>query len=152
MAYWLFKTEPDAFSIEDLRRATHQTERWDGIRNYQARNFIRDRIEDGDRVFIYHSQCKPTGIVGLAQVVGNAYVDPAQFDNESPYYDVKANKANPRWYCVDIRFVEQFAKMLPLSRLKTEAQLSDLVLLKQGRLSIQPVTADEAAVLLKLTQ
>jgi len=145
--HWLFKTEPHVFSIENLENATDKTTRWDGVRNYQARNLLRDEIKVGDEVFVYHSQCKVPGIVGLAKVVKASYPDPAQFNPESDYYDPKANADSPRWFCVDIQHQKTFAKVIPLQELKQNPDLHDMVLLKQGRLSVQPVTAEQAAVI-----
>lgn len=150
MAYWLFKTEPDVFSIEDLARAPQQTARWDDIRNYQARNFLRDGVAPGDRVFIYHSQCRPTGLVGLAEVTAQAYVDPAQFDPSSPYFDPKTTPEKPRWYCVDVRLLRKFPTMVTLAQIKQVPQLANMVLRKQPRLSVQPVTNAEAQHLLTM--
>lgn len=145
--YWLFKTEPHVFSIENLESSANKTTRWDGVRNYQARNLLRDQIKVGDEVFVYHSQCKVPGIVGLAKVVQAAYPDPAQFNPESDYYDPKADANSPRWFCVDIQHQKTFAKVIPLQELKQNADLHDMVLLKQGRLSVQPVTAEQTAVI-----
>jgi len=143
MNYWLFKSEPDEYSIDDLAAERGQTGRWDGIRNYQARNFLRDAVAAGDGVFFYHSACKVPAIVGTAAVVRAAYPDPAQFDPESKYFDPKASADKPRWFCVDIRFNSRFARPLPLAEIKQNPQLAEMVLVKQGRLSIQPVTAAE---------
>lgn len=148
MAYWLFKTEPDVFSIEDLVKSPKRTTRWDGIRNYQARNFLRDQAKPGDQVFIYHSQCKPPGIVGLARVMTPAYPDPAQFDPDSDYFDNKASTASPRWYALDVQHLNTFQEPLTLPQIKQMPGLQEMVLLRQGRLSIQPVTDAEAKILL----
>lgn len=148
--FWLFKAEPDVYGIEHLAAAPKQTGRWDGIRNYQARNFLRDQIKPSDELFIYHSQCKKIGIVGTAQVVKGAYPDPTQFDPESKYYDPKSDPDSPRWFSVDIALTEAFPAIIPLAQLKAEAGLAEMVLLRQGRLSIQPVTAAEWKVILKL--
>jgi predicted RNA-binding protein with PUA-like domain len=148
MAYWLFKTEPDVFSIEDLVNSPQSTTRWDGIRNYQARNFLRDQVKIGDQVFIYHSQCKPPGIVGLAKVTVAAYPDPAQFDPESKYFDSQSKSQEPRWFSVDIQHRKTFKEPLSLPQIKQIPGLQEMVLLRQGRLSIQPVSAAEAKVLL----
>jgi predicted RNA-binding protein with PUA-like domain len=145
MAYWLFKTEPDECSIDDILAAPKQTVPWEGIRNYQARNFLRDHVALHDQIFIYHSQCKPTAIVGLAQVVSQAYPDPAQFDPESPYFDPKSNRDNPRWVCLDIKFSERFRQPMTLAEIKASTALTDIALVKQGRLSVTPVKANEAA-------
>lgn len=147
MGYWLFKTEPDVFGLEDLIAAPQQTARWDEIRNYQARNFLRDKVKLGDKVFIYHSQCKPTAIVGLAKVVKTAYPDPSQFDPESAYHDPKSDPTEPRWYSVDIKFSHRFDRRITLAEVKSTKGLEDMLLVKQGRLSVQPVSEAEATIL-----
>lgn len=144
MAYWLFKSEPDVFGIRHLRARPEQTEPWDGVRNYQARNFLRDEVNTGDKLFFYHSSCKQVGIAGVAEVVRAAYPDPSQFNPDSDYYDPKATKASPRWYCVDVRFCEEFKQVLSLARIKAMPQITELGLVKKGhRLSVMPVTVDE---------
>ena len=149
MGYWLFKTEPDAFGIDDLAARPDQTEPWDGVRNYQARNFLRDDIKLGDQVFVYHSSCKNVGIVGLAEVVKEGYVDGSQFDPEAKYYDPKAKTENPRWYRVDIKFIKKYANLLPLAEIKSMPEIQELALVKKGaRLSVMPVPEQEAKVLL----
>lgn len=150
MAYWLFKSEPDEYSIDDLAAEPSGMGRWDGIRNYQARNNLRDKVKKGDHVFFYHSSCKIPGIAGIAKVVNAAYIDPAQFDPENHYYDPKSTPNNPRWYCVDVTFVDKFTQVIDLRSLKTYPQLTDMVLVKQGRLSIQPVTDSEWKFILSL--
>ncbi|WP_075185040.1 EVE domain-containing protein [Teredinibacter haidensis] len=152
MRHWLFKTEPDEYSILDLSKESDQTGRWDGIRNYQSRNFIRDSIKTGDQVLIYHSNCKPTAIEGVASVVRSAYPDPAQFEHKSAYYDAKSLPESPRWFCVDIHLEEQFTHAIPMAQIKNEPALKDMVLLKQPRLSIQPVTTAEFKKILTLTK
>lgn len=138
MQYWLFKTEPDEFSIDDLKRKKEEI--WDGIRNYQARNFLRDQVALGDLVFIYHSSCKEPGIVGIAKVNKTAFPDPSQFDSQSKYYDAKATKDNPKWTSVTLEFVEKL-RIIALSKLKADKQLKSMHLVQKGsRLSIQPVT------------
>ena len=150
MAYWLFKTEPDAFGIDDLMSRPQQTEPWDGVRNYQARNFLRDQIHKGDKVFIYHSSCKNVGIAGVAEVVVSGYPDTTQFDPEAKYYDPKSSPDNPRWYRVDVKFVEKFSQVLPLSTIKSLPDITELGLVKKGhRLSIMPVTDNEWETLYK---
>ncbi|MFT4940585.1 MAG: putative RNA-binding protein with PUA-like domain [Paraglaciecola sp.] len=150
MQYWLFKTEPDAFSIDDLVNMPNQTEHWDGIRNYQARNYLRDQLKLGDQVFIYHSSCKYVGIVGLAEVVKEAYPDHTQFDPESRYYDPKSTPENPRWFMVNVQFVEKFNRVLSLKEIKAMPEITEVGLVKKGhRLSILPVNAGEFTVLLK---
>ncbi|PKM21567.1 MAG: EVE domain-containing protein [Gammaproteobacteria bacterium HGW-Gammaproteobacteria-14] len=137
MNHWLFKTEPDTYSIDDLRREGRCG--WEGIRNYQARNRLRDEVQDGDQVLIYHSSCPVPAIVGLACVVGTARPDPTQFNPESPYYDPKSSLDNPRWVLVDIQWQETFAKPLPLKQVKTETRFREMELVSRGRLSIQEV-------------
>ncbi|WP_439134493.1 EVE domain-containing protein [Pseudomaricurvus sp.] len=150
MNYWLFKSEPDEFGIDDL--AACKRERWDGIRNYQARNLLRDQVAVGDQVLIYHSSCKKVGVAGVARVVAAAYPDPLQFDPDSQYFDPKSSPDNPRWISVDITFVEKFPNVLPLARIKAAPLLADMVLVKQGRLSIQPVQPDEWQVILEMVR
>lgn len=141
MQYWLFKTEPDEFSIDDLKRKNEEI--WDGIRNYQARNFLRDQVALGDLVFIYHSSCKEPGIVGIAKVIKTAFPDPSQFDSQSKYYDAKATTDNPRWTSVNLEFVDKL-RIIALSKLKADKQLESMHLVQKGsRLSIQPVTESE---------
>ena len=144
MVFWLFKTEPDAFSIDDLAARPQLTEPWDGVRNYQARNFLRDKVQLGDKVFIYHSSCKQVGIAGVAEVVKAGYPDTEQFNPESKYYDPKASIDAPRWYRVDVKFVEKFNTVLPLKIIKSLPEVMEVGLVKKGhRLSIMPVEENE---------
>ena len=144
MVFWLFKTEPDAFSIDDLAARPQQTEPWDGVRNYQARNFLRDKVQLGDKVFIYHSSCKQVGIAGVAEVVKAGYPDTEQFNPESKYYDPKASIDAPRWYRVDVKFVEKFNAVLPLKIIKSLPEVTEVGIVKKGhRLSIMPVEENE---------
>lgn len=136
--YWLFKSEPDVYSIDDLARdgSTY----WEGVRNYQARNFMRDDCKVGDLILYYHSNAKPPGIVGLARVSGEAYPDPHQFEEDGKYYDPKSSADNPRWLVVDVEFVAKFEEMVPLEQLKSEEALDGMLVIRKGqRLSIQPV-------------
>lgn len=150
MQYWLFKSEPDAFSIDDLAAKPNQTEHWDGIRNYQARNYLRDEVKQGDQVLFYHSSCKIVGIAGLAEVVKEAYPDYSQFNPESKYFDPKANPDKPRWVMVDVQFKQKFSKVLSLAKIKSMPEITEIGLVKKGhRLSIMPVTEKEFSVLLK---
>jgi predicted RNA-binding protein with PUA-like domain len=150
MQYWLFKSEPDAFSIDDLASKPKQTEHWDGIRNYQARNYLRDEVKQGDQVLFYHSSCKEVGIAGLAEVVKEAYPDHSQFNPESKYFDPKASPDNPRWVMVDVQFKQKFSKVLPLAEIKNMLAISEIGLVKKGhRLSIMPVNENEFSILLK---
>ena len=140
MSYWLFKTEPDAFSINDLKDAPNQTTLWEGVRNYQARNFMRDDIKLGDQVMIYHSSCKHVGVVGIATVTKEAYPDPTQFDLSSDYYDAKATSDNPRWFVVEVTYKSHLNKLVSLKNIKANNDITELALKKAGRLSVMPVT------------
>ena len=150
MNHWLFKSEPDEYSIDTLANEPKGTGRWDGIRNYQARNLLRDQVKKNDLVIFYHSSCKIPGGAGIAKVVKAAYPDPAQFNPESRYYDPKSTQDNPRWFCVDIKFVEKFSDVVTLKAIKANPALSEMVLVKQGRLSIQPVTEGEWKTILSM--
>lgn len=136
--YWLFKSEPDVYSIDDLAREGSTL--WEGVRNYQARNFMRDECKVGDLVLYYHSNAKPPGIVGVARVCREAYPDPFQFDQDSKYYDPKASPENPRWVVVDVEFVAKFDQIVALDQLKAEEALDGMLVIRKGqRLSVQPV-------------
>lgn len=151
--YWLFKSEPDVFSIDDLARAKNQTTHWDGVRNYQARNMLRDEMRVGDAVLYYHSNAEPTAIVGAARIVRAGYPEFTAWDENDPHFDSKSNADNPRWYMVDIQFVEKFATPLTLPFLRTVPELRDMVLLRKGsRLSVQPVTPAEYAAIVRLAK
>lgn len=151
MHHWLMKSEPDVYGLDRLK--AEGTTGWDGIRNYQARNFMRDTMQVGDKVLFYHSNSKPPGIAGTAVVSKLHLVDPTQFDPASPYYDPKSSPDNPRWEMVELRYESHFKHYLPLGDLRAEAPLKDMLLLKKGmRLSIQPVTAAEFKHILKLGQ
>ncbi len=153
MQYWLMKSEPNTFSIEDLRNRPTQTEPWDGVRNYQARNFMRDNMQQGDLIFFYHSNCKIPSIVGIAEVASPAaYPDPTQFDVQSDYYDPKAVADRPIWMLVDIRFVRQFSQPISLAQLQCMREaLGDFALLRRGnRLSVMPVSAAQWQYIMNL--
>ena len=138
MTYWLMKSEPDAYGIDDLAR--DRREPWDGIRNYQARNMMRDDMRIGDKVFFYHSNCKEPGIVGIAKVVSDAYPDPTQFDPESQYFDPKSSEEAPRWLLVDVEFIRKLKRTITLAELKAQPGLDGMILTRKGnRLSIMPV-------------
>ncbi len=140
MNYWLMKTEPSVYGIDDLAAQPDQTDHWDGIRNYQARNYLR-QMKVGDRVFIYHSNVKTPGIVGIAEVVREAYPDHTAWDPESKYYDPKSTPEQPRWYMVDVRLLERFPRTITLEELKADPELADMKVVQRGnRLSITPVT------------
>lgn len=143
MAYWLLKTEPDAFSLADLQAAPNSTTIWDGVRNYQARNFIRDDMRVGDHVFIYHSSCKVPAIVGVAEITKGPFADPAQFDPSSDYYDPKATPESPRWFSVDVQYRNTFKTPITLKHIKVDPAISELALKKSGRLSVMPVSEQE---------
>ena len=150
MRCWLMKSEPSAFSIEDLKNAPNGTDHWDGIRNYQARNLMRDEMKRGDRVLFYHSSADPMAVVGTARVVREAYPDHTALDPDSKYFDPKSMSENPRWVMVDIQFESQFAGPLTLAELRKLPQLHDMMLLKKGqRLSIQPVTEEEFGTIVR---
>ncbi len=139
MKCWLMKSEPDAYSIDDLER--DGCEKWDGIRNYQARNMMRDDMKMGDEIFFYHSNCKAPGIVGVARVASEPYPDPTQFDKKSRYYDAKSSKDNPRWCLVDVEFVRKLARNITLTEIKAQKTFADMTLTRKGnRLSIMPVS------------
>ncbi|WP_105166702.1 EVE domain-containing protein [Pseudoalteromonas sp. T1lg23B] len=146
MAYWLFKTEPDTFSIDDLKSAGEQGSFWDGVRNYQARNFLRDQVQLDDRVFIYHSSCKVPAIVGIAKVITAAQPDPYQFDPKSAYFDAKSKPEDPRWFGVTLQYV-QHLRPISLASIKANPDIKDLALKKASRLSIMPVSEQEWGLL-----
>ena len=150
MHYWLMKSEPREFSIDDLTRAAKKTAPWFGVRNYQARNFMRDQMQLGDQVLFYHSSCEAPGIAGIAEVSRLAYPDATQFDRKSRYFDPKATRDNPRWVHVDVRFVKK-TRLVPLSELRGHPQLAKMQLLQRGnRLSITPVDPAEWKFILAL--
>ncbi|NAW88112.1 EVE domain-containing protein [Photobacterium halotolerans] len=149
MAYWLFKTEPDTFSIDTLKQMNVAC--WEGVRNYQARNMMRDDVKVGDQVFIYHSSCKDIGVVGIAKVVREAYPDHFQFDPDSPYFDPKSDPANPRWVMVDIEYVRHL-RLVTLKSIKANDALHEMPLVQRGnRLSIMPVTEQQWQEVLRMT-
>ena len=150
MRYWLMKSKPDEFSIDDLVRAKRQSTPWFGVRNYQARNYMRDDMRLGDRALFYHSSCPEPGVAGIVEVSRLAYPDTTQFDRKSPYYDAKSTRDAPRWLHVDVKLVRK-TRLVPLAELRTTPSLEDMVTLRRGnRLSITPVTADEWRVIEKL--
>lgn len=141
--YWLFKSEPDCFSIDDLARAPSATTRWDGIRNSEARNFLRDSMALGDLGFYYHSNADPSAIVGVVEVVRAAYPDPTAFDSKDPHFDRKSERAKPTWFAVDLKFVEKLPRGVSLDEVKGDAKLAAMALVKRGRLSVSPVAPAE---------
>ena len=143
MNHWLMKSEPDECSIDDALAARGRITPWTGVRNYQARNTMRDEMRIGDGVLFYHSSCAEPGVAGLAEVASKAYVDPSQFDRKSPYYDAKSPRAAPRWFCVDVRALKK-TRLLPIVELRSQAALTKMWTLRPGnRLSITPVSAAE---------
>lgn len=142
--YWLLKTEPATFSFDDLMRAPRRTTGWDGVRNYQARNLMRDEMQEGDGVFIYHSSTDVPAVVGIAEVARSAYPDAKALDKKSPYYDAKSTTDNPIWFQVDVRGVEAMPAPVSLAEMRATPVLEGMSLLRKGnRLSVQPVTAAE---------
>lgn len=153
MNYWLFKTEPEECSIDDFAKAPDKAIVWEGVRNYQARNFLRDQVKTGDLVFIYHSSCKDIGIAGVAEVVRSSYPDPSQFNSLSPYFNAKSNETKAPWAAVDLQFVEKFPQLLPLDKLKQSTKLEQLPLVKKGnRLSVMPVSSAEWQYIIKMSK
>ncbi|GAA58219.1 thymocyte nuclear protein 1 [Pseudoalteromonas sp. BSi20652] len=152
MPYWLFKTEPDGFSIDDLKNAPNQTTLWEGVRNYQARNFMRDGVKVGDSVMIYHSSCKDVGVVGIAVVTHDAYPDPTQFDLSSDYYDAKACNDKPRWVVVEVTYQSHLKKRVNLKAIKANDNITEIALKKGGRLSVMPVTKNDWDEIIKMAE
>jgi len=151
MNYWLMKSEPDVFGIDDLKNKPNSTEHWDGVRNYQARNMMRDQMKKGDLVFFYHSNCTPPGIVGIMQVVKEGYPDFTSWNPDSNYFDPKSTEDNPRWFMVDVKFKKKFKEIIPLDILKNRPELADFKLVQKGnRLSIMPVSKNEWDFILNL--
>lgn len=148
MASWLLKSEPSVYSIDDLRRDGRTA--WEGVRNYQARNFMRDTMRAGDPVLFYHSNASPPGVAGLAEVVRAAYPDPTARDPASPYFDPKASDDDPRWYLVDVGWVETFPSFVPLDLLRTTPGLEQMPAVNRSRLSVQPVTDAELEIVRRL--
>ncbi len=151
MRYWLMKSEPEAFSIDDLHDRPGQTEHWDGVRNYQARNMMRDEMKIGDQMFFYHSNCDEPGIVGIAEVARESYPDFTAFDPDDKHFDPKSNSDKPTWFMVDVRFVRKLSRTISLRELKLKVELAELALLRRGnRLSIMPVSEQQWQFILNL--
>ena len=152
MQYWLMKSEPDVFSIDDLKKRGARGSHWDGVRNYQARNFMRD-MKKNDLVLFYHSNCDVPGVVGIMKVVREAYPDHTAFDPDDPHFDPKSDPAKPRWDMVDVAFVEKFSRTISLAELREAAELQDMLVVRRGnRLSITPVSKREWNVIERLTK
>ena len=151
MNYWLLKSEPNAYSIDDLQAEPNQMTHWDGVRNYQARNMLRDQLRAGDLAFFYHSSCPVPGIVGVVEVVKAGYPDQTAFDCNAEHYDPKSDPQQPRWFMVDIQLKQRFKQIIALEELKQYPQLSDMILLRKGnRLSVMPVTLEQWQCILSL--
>jgi len=148
MAFWLFKTEPGCFSFDDLKNRPDMTEAWDGVRNYQARNFLRDSIKVDDRVLFYHSSIPEPAVVGIAEVVRAGYPDGTACDPNGEHFDPKASALNPIWYMVDVRYAGSFPRVVTLEMIKSNPLLAEMPLVKRSRLSIQPVSAEEWGMIL----
>lgn len=149
MKYWLMKSEPEVFSIDNLK--THKTTLWEGVRNYQARNFIMNEMKPGDQVLFYHSNATPSGIAGIAEISKPAIPDPTQFDKKSEYFDPKAKKEKPIWFCVEVKYQEKFKNFIPLETLKSTNSLAEMLVIRKGqRLSIQPVNTEHFEIIKKL--
>lgn len=153
MRYWLMKSEPDVFGIDHLASRPNKTEPWDGVRNYQARNMMRDEMSPGDQVLFYHSNCATPGVVGIAEIASEPRPDPTAFDPEAKHFDPKSDPEKPRWYLVDVRYLRHLSRTIALSELKAHAEdaLRDMPLVRRGnRLSIMPVTAEQWEFILGL--
>ncbi len=151
MQYWLFKSEPTTFSIDDLMHSPKQTTHWEGVRNYQVRNMLRDEIKVGDQAFFYHSNCNPPGIAGTMEIVKAGYLDESAFDPQSKYFDPKSSRAKPLWYQVNVRFLKKLTRYISLEELKKQPLLKNMPLLRQGnRLSVTKVTKEEWEFIYKL--
>ena len=151
MAYWLFKTEPTECSIDDFASAPDTPIVWEGVRNYQARNMLRDQVRINDLVFIYHSSCKLIGVAGIARIVRAAYADPSQFQPLSTYYDKKSSPEEPRWVAVDLVFEQKLPAIISLDKIKSSAKLSELSVVQKGsRLSVMPVNEAQWQAILRL--
>lgn len=149
MRYWLMKSEPDVYGFDDLKK--EKTDHWDGIRNFQARNFMRDQMEKGDLAFFYHSNCVEPGIAGIMKIHNPAYPDFTAFDPKQKYYDAKSDPSNPRWYMVDVKYLRKLKRLVTLRELKLHKTLADMRLLKRGnRLSILPIEKKEWDYILNL--
>jgi len=149
MGFWLMKSEPDVFSVDDLQR--QRTTSWEGVRNYQARNFMRDGMKRGDRAFLYHSSCAEPAVAGIMEICREAYPDPTQFDRRSKYYDAGSQPDQPRWLMVDVKFVRRLRRPVTLAELRADKRLASLPLLRRGnRLSLMPVSPAEWEAILAL--
>ena len=151
MNYWLMKSEPDVFGIDHLKAMPRKTDHWDGVRNYQVRNMMRDDMKKGDLAFFYHSNCKEPGIAGIMKIVREGYPDHTAFDPKEKYFDPKSDPANPRWFMVDVRFVRKLKRIITFTELKMHPELEDLPLIRRGnRLSVMPLSKQHWDFILSL--
>ncbi|MFA7287967.1 MAG: EVE domain-containing protein [Melioribacteraceae bacterium] len=151
--YWLIKSEPDVFSIDDLANADNKTTYWDGVRNYQARNFMRDEMKIGDKILYYHSNSDPMGVAGICEIVKEAYPDFSAFDKKDPHFDPKSKKDDPTWFMIDVKFLEKFKYLVTLSEIKNNPKLSEMKLIQRGsRLSVMPITKAEFEEIAKMAK
>ncbi|EAR21346.1 EVE domain-containing protein [Nitrococcus mobilis] len=151
MSYWVMKSEPSVYGIDDLAAQPSQTDHWEGVRNYQARNMLRDQMRPGDLALLYHSNCPQPGVVGIMEIVRAGYPDHTAFDPESKYFDPKSDPDRPRWYMVDVRFKRRLARTIPLTELKANPALAETPLIRRGnRLSIMPVSAEHWQAILDM--
>jgi len=151
MNYWLFKTEPENFSIQDLNKSKNQTTFWDGVRNYRARNILRDEIKKGDGILFYHSSTEPLAVMGYCEVVKEGYPDHTQFDPKNDHFDPKAKKESPTWFMVDIKLVKEFKTPVTLEHVRANPKLENITLIQRGnRLSVMPVSKNEFEEILKM--
>lgn len=149
--YWLMKSEPDTYSLSDLMQEKNQVTAWEGVRNYQARNFLKSEMQIGDEAFFYHSSCATPGIVGIVEIVRAGYPDPSAFDPNSPYFDPKSQQEKPRWYRVDVKFKKQLPHPITLAQMKQNPQLNGFILTRPGnRLSVIPVTEKQWQIILAM--
>ncbi len=151
MHYWLLKSEPSCFSIDDLANRPNKTAPWDGVRNYQVRNMLRDEMKKGDLGFFYHSSCTPPGIAGIVEIVKEGYPDNTAWSLDSDHYDPKSTPDNPRWYMVDVKLIEKFPRLITLDEIKHNPKLKNMLINRKGnRLSITPVTSEEWKAIIKM--
>jgi predicted RNA-binding protein with PUA-like domain len=151
MAFWLLKSEPDTYSIEDLKNEPGQVGTWDGVRNYKARNYLRDEMQVGDKAFFYHSSCETPAIVGIVKIVRAGYPDPTAFNPKSPYYDPKTSPDNPRWFMVQVKFERKLKNPITLKDIKNNPKLAKLTLVQKGnRLSVMPIKSNEWETILAM--
>jgi predicted RNA-binding protein with PUA-like domain len=150
--YWLVKSEPGSFSFDDLLAAKNRTTHWDGVRNFKARNYLRDEMKKGDLAFFYHSNAEPSAIAGICEIVREGYPDPSAFDPSDSHFDPKSSRDDPTWYMVDVRAVKPLPRPVSLAELKARPELAQMLLIRQGRLSVSPVTPEEWATIVAMAE